>query len=844
VASEKDLKLAKELNAKLEDRKGLAERLNKLSKEDLKNMQESKELHESIRTAVDALVASQVQALDQRKKHVQSLRDELTELNKIDLSEKSRYAQGVIQEEQKRRIKELEEEELKLLNERILAGEKLSDQDEKRLKDLDKQQKKLEKMKNVTEVMTKLTATGLFSGDSSKMTSSLKSIGGSMESKMLKPMEDAIGKADTLGGKFGAMVSLLLVKALLDYAKAAVKLAYDLGNVENAFMKATGANEEFARSVTNSYKEGRRFAATAADMSKATQGLYNEFTDFTFQDKDTREGLIETGAVLEKLGISNQKFAQSVQLSTKALGMSAEGAGQSMLDLEKYAEELGVSPERLSSQFLEAGDSLAKLGENGDEAFRDLAAAAKITGLSVTKLLNIVNQFDTFEGAARQAGKLNAALGGNFVNAMDLMMETDPTARFEQIRDSILDTGLSFDEMSYYQKNFYKDAMGLSSVGDLALVLSGNMDSVSGATKKTSQEYEDAAKRAQTVASFQEQLNILFAEMIPIITPLIDGMRNFFGWMSKNAKIIKVVSGLILTITGAILLFTGAGTAGGIAGVTLGLGLLFDSVEYGEKKMSGLSILFKKLGKALEPLWTDLKLLFEPFMLLFGGPGGEMGLMAIAIPIIEALAVALNYMVLGVKMALAPYTAAAALISDFIKLIQGDLTWENSSVGKWFGGFAQSIAGIISPILELLNYFGLIDDKVEMLGHTMFEKSYASSFLDGIDKFGEGFEHMGSGVNLAITPVTSLIEKMIKLGDSPIFKVGAAIAGWFGNDDTAAATTGAPAAAAAAGTGGTTMINQGPENITIELKVDRDKLATIVHKINGKSSSNAIAGRG
>lgn len=843
MATEKDIQKAKELNKLLEDRKALNAALSKLTADERQELMKIKDLEEAIHAKIEFIHETEKKSLDMRKLRVDNLRQELDALEKIDLSEKSRYAKGVIQEEQKRRMKELEEEELDLLNQRILAGETLSDQDEKRLKDLDKQQKKLEKMKNVTEVMTKLTDTGLFSGDSSKMTSSLKSIGGSMESKMLKPMEDAIGKADTLGGKFGAMVSLLLVKALLDYAKAAVKLAYDLGNVENAFMKATGANEEFARSVTNSYKEGRRFAATAADMSKAAQGLYNEFTDFTFQDRDTREGLIKTGAVLEKLGISNQNFAQSVQLSTKALGMSAEQAGQEMLDLEKYAEELGVSPERLSGQFLEAGDSLAKLGENGDEAFRDLAAAAKITGLSVTKLLNIVNQFDTFEGAARQAGKLNAALGGNFVNAMDLMMETDPTARFEQIRDSILDTGLSFDEMSYYQKNFYKDALGLSSVGDLALVLSGNMDSVGESTKKTSQEYEDAAERARTVASFQEQLNILFAEMIPIITPLIDGMRSFFGWMSKNAKIIKVVSGLILTITGAILLFTGAGTAGGVAGVTLGLGLLFDSVEYGEKKMSGLSILFKKLGKALEPLWTDLKLLFEPFMLLFGGAGGETGLMAIAIPLIEALAVALNYMVLVVKMALAPYTAAAALISDFIKLIQGDLTWENSSVGKWFLGFIQTMAQIANPILELLNYFGLINDKVEILGVTMFEKSYASSFIEGIHKFGEAFESFGRGIGFAMSPLTSLIEKMIELGDSPIFKVGAAVSGWFGDGDTTAATTGGPAAAAA-GAGGNTTVNQGPENVTIELRVDRDRLATVVHKINGKSSNNAIAGRG
>ena len=41
------------------------------------------------------------------------------------------------------------------------------------------------------------------------------------------------------------------------------------------------------------------------------------------------------------------------------------------------------------------------------------------------------------------------------------------------IRQALEQTGLSFDEMSYYQKEFYKNSLGLSDVGELAMIMSG-----------------------------------------------------------------------------------------------------------------------------------------------------------------------------------------------------------------------------------------------------------------------------------------------------------------------------------------------------------------------------------
>ena len=265
------------------------------------------------------------------------------------------------------------------------------------------------------------------------------------------------------------------------------------------------------------------------------------FTDFTLMSESARNSIALQGTELSKLGVSNQDFAKSVQISTKALGMSAEQAGDNMQDLAGFASDLGVAPSELASQFANAGDMLAKLGSEGTKAFKDLAIAAKVTGMSIESIVNLTNRFDTFEGAADMAGKLNAAIGGNFVNAIDLMTATDPAERFGMIRDALLDTGLSFDEMSYYQKNFYKESLGLSDVGELAALMSGDMDLVSGAVNQSGQEMIDAKKRAQELASMQDRLNMVLHDAIPIIEPIIQGIQDFTKFLTDHIEAGKLL---------------------------------------------------------------------------------------------------------------------------------------------------------------------------------------------------------------------------------------------------------------------------------------------------------------
>lgn len=476
-----------------------------------------------------------------------------------------------ILEEEIKRIKKIDDsfyllgekdKEIEKLNQKLKEqNEKLKEQNENiknGTKNLKEQAQEYERLKKVQKDLNKTADSapdfikGMFSGKA--VTGGISKFGNAIQAALVDKMKVAAGSATTLSAGLSAMLGPAAILAIGLFAVEVLKLAVELGNAENTFMKTTGANEDFARSLSISYQETRKFGATTQETSAAMTSLFMSFTDFTFQNEKTRESLTNTATVLAKLGVSTDDFSKSIQNMTKAMGMNAEGAAQQLLNLEKFAEELGVAPSKIASDFAGAGGQLAKFGDQGVQAFKDLQIASKITGLEMQRILNITEKFDTFEGAAIQAGKLNAALGGNFVNAMDLMMSTDPVERFEQIRGAILNAGLSFDEMSYYQRNFYKEALGLSDVGELALVLSGRTDLLSESFDRSSQSFEDAAERAKTVASFQEQLNMLFAEAVPILTPFIDVLRMMFTILRPLAPVIGFVSRLVGLFIGLVAL--------------------------------------------------------------------------------------------------------------------------------------------------------------------------------------------------------------------------------------------------------------------------------------------------
>ena len=419
--------------------------------------------------------------------------------------------------------KRLRKEELALIDQRIRQGEELTEELQNEFREAKRNVALIEERLSIEEDINKEVrkSTDLYS----KVNAEAKKIAVAFETGK----SSALALNRTMMG-FDKLSSMGINK-LVSVSK---ELFFSFDSVSKEFAKATQLGDSFTDTVTNTYTEMNLYGVSLEDAAKANRDLISTVSDFTLSSESQRQAVSNQVAILNELGVATQDSTRAIQNSMKFMGSSMAGASADVAQLTQDAKALGMEAGAAVAQYAQMGPELAKFGDDSIRTFKDLARIQKITGMEMQKVLNITNKFDTFEGAATQAGQLNAALGGNFVNAMDLMMATDPAERFMMIRDSILDAGLSFDEMSYYQKQFYVESLGLSDVGDLAMMLSGNMDSLVGSTNDSAASLISQKEKAQANMAIMEQLKSVFLELGEAIMPLTKRLSSILKFFQDS----------------------------------------------------------------------------------------------------------------------------------------------------------------------------------------------------------------------------------------------------------------------------------------------------------------------
>tara|TARA_R110000787_G_scaffold129198_4_gene240996 strand:- start:1185 stop:3848 length:2664 start_codon:yes stop_codon:yes gene_type:complete len=578
-------------------------------------------------------------------------------------------------------------EDLNNLGKRIKAGEELNEAEQKRFEVLSKGHAQQEKAYKDNQRLINET-------------------GHLMENKI----GGAIARVgDMMSRDFGSRLSALnnSISALSDkgFSKLfsilkSTALQYD--SLTKSFERNYSMGPAYTESITSQWKEMNQYGVSMEDAVEAQTALITGMTDFTMLGQAQRDSITQASALLGEQGIAQADFAKGMQNSTKFFGQSASAAIVTQQELAASARALGRVPAEFASEFAAAGPQIAKFGEQGIKAFKDLSRISKITGMEMNKVLSITNKFDTFEGAAEQAGKLNAAMGGNMVNAMDMMMETDPAARFETLRESIMNTVGSFDDMSYYQKQFYTESLGLGDVSDLALMMAGDMDSLSGAQNQNAESLIEQRQRAEDVQSAQEQLAIVGQELIEeFVKPMADGIQKISQFMLDNTGIMKgllVVMGVMKVMSIALAIAKGIETAATIAGASA------DVAASRAKKGGIVSLILMAAAIGAIALALRISSPSKVVLALFGfaaaiyaiskvGEKGAAGLQAIAIPLLQ-ISVAVFIVAAGVALMAAAFSLlsveqmlgmAVALLAFGTALYFG---------APALGGFAAAMVGV------------------------------------------------------------------------------------------------------------------------------------------------------
>ena len=424
-----------------------------------------------------------------------------------------------------------------------------------------------------------------------------------------KMFENWTDKADGFGKKMNELLTVknLAAAGITKVAEATVALAVEQDAAAVAFNKSTGQAGAYNAQIRGLERSMFDAGVTSAEAGQAFADLFNTVTDFSNMSERTKADLAQNVALLNELGVSSSESAQSIQFLTKVMGQSTTQAAAQTRELFVFAQELGVSAAGMSADFIKMQPQIAALGDTGIQAFKDLQAQAKATGMSFDSLLSITAKFDTFTSAANQVGKLNAIMGGPFLNTLEMVAETNPAERMRKLSEGINASGLSFDQMSYYQKKAMTSAAGLNSEMELAMLMSGKLESARGPVK-TQADFEklaDQTKEFNTVMDEMKQLGMSLAVSLgPVVsaikyivdgltmaaTPLRAMLAVYMGYQAVLKGVVameaarafytSISSGGVSAITGATAFAAVAGGAAGLAS----LGLDYASTNKGFAK--------------------------------------------------------------------------------------------------------------------------------------------------------------------------------------------------------------------------------------------------------------------
>ena len=310
-----------------------------------------------------------------------------------------------------------------------------------------------------------------------------------------------------------------------------------------SFNRATGAGGRFNKQIIEIGQSNFEFGVGMAESGEAFTALHSRMSAFTTISRSAQSEIAGTTARLIGLGISGETTAQSFDILTRATGMSATGAEKVINTMADFSDRIGVSPAQLMNDFVSTAPQLAAHGPKMINVFKELAKTSKATGIEMQTLLGIAKQFDTFEGAADAAGRLNAMLGGNLVNSVQLL-NANEADRIKLLRQAVQASGRSWAAMNRQERQAIATAAGIQDM-DAASRLFGTSDAE---FRKISQEQKTLQERAQATKSVIEKLSVIFQAFAIALDPIISLLHKAANWVLSLGDDAQMIIGILFAL--------------------------------------------------------------------------------------------------------------------------------------------------------------------------------------------------------------------------------------------------------------------------------------------------------
>ena len=361
-----------------------------------------------------------------------------------------------------------------------------------------------------------------------------------------KGLSNALKPANVMAGLFAKV------------QEASMAAFVSMDNFRAELAKSGASLEQYGDLMTNTTNQTIAAGVGMKDAQQSILALHAGMSSFNTMSEANQQTLTNTTATMSKLGVDAQTSAGNLETLTKSLGMNAKQADIATKEIAATAQALGVSQQKMASDFASAGPQLAAHGEKAVQVFRKMAAQSKATGVAMGSLLSIAGQFDTFEGAAEAAGKLNAVLGTQ-LNSIDLLTASEDE-RIRMLQDSVAATGKSFDSMNKFEKQALAAAAGISDVNEAAKIFgttSQQMDKAATSAEKMALANKELQKRAASASTAQEKITVLMEQFALAVTPAINFVHMMLdGIMALDQRLGNKFIPIMLGVIGVMFALT------------------------------------------------------------------------------------------------------------------------------------------------------------------------------------------------------------------------------------------------------------------------------------------------
>ena len=323
------------------------------------------------------------------------------------------------------------------------------------------------------------------------------------------------------------------------------QMGIKLDDARIAFQQNTGAGQEQVHQMEELVQRNTEFGVTTEEATKALGALRASSVAFLAADQATQASVADTIVQFERLGVSSETSAQAIDLLTKGMGMSLQGARDALPEFDALAGRLGMPTGRLIEDFTKLGPKLARFGKDAKKEFKALSEQARKLGVDVSAAFDLAEAFDTFEGAADMAGKLNAQLGLQ-INSVKMLGATHEE-RIRLLRDEFKQSGINFQQLDRRQKQAIAEMMGMD-VSMAAKFFGSEADFQAAARAQ-----KTAAERAEELTTIQQKQAAALENISIMLSPL----TSMFAYLSELmagpvGQGFAIVAGGALLIVGAV----------------------------------------------------------------------------------------------------------------------------------------------------------------------------------------------------------------------------------------------------------------------------------------------------